>query len=142
METVTPKSLTLTREDEGVYVITNEIGEELRVGHNVEGGFGFVELLMAAAVGCSSTDLDVMTSRRAEPDTFVATITADKMGGDEGNYLQNVKIEFDVQFPEGPEGDKARARIPVALKAAEERTCTVTRTMSRGTPVELVQKGE
>jgi uncharacterized OsmC-like protein len=136
MDTSSPRSVTLTRESRGVYIARNAKGAEIRFGHESD-GFGSVELLLAAIAGCSGTDLDEMTSRRAEPTEFTATITADKIGGDAGNMLRNIVVEFQVRFPEGEDGDKARARIEPALKAAHEKTCTVSRTVEAGVPVTL-----
>lgn len=136
METSSPRTVTLTRESEGVYIARNAAGAEIRFGHQ-SGGFGSVELLLAAIAGCSGTDLDVMTSRRAEPTRFEAEVTADKVTGDDGNVLRDIVVTFRVEFPEGEDGDKARARVPVALKAAHEKTCTVSRTVELGTPVAL-----
>lgn len=137
MEEVSQKSITLTREAEGVYVARNPAGAELRFGHNVPGGFSSVELLLVAIAGCSSTDLDVMTSRRAEPTAFDVTVTADKVGGTSPAILRDIVAEFAVRFPDGEDGDKARARVEPALKAAHERTCTVSRTVEAGVPVSL-----
>jgi len=136
METSSPRTVNLTRESRGVYVARSASGAEIRFGHE-SGGFGSVELLLAAIAGCSGTDLDEMTSRRAEPTVFEATVTADKIGGDGGNVLRNIVVEFRVEFPEGEDGDKARARVEPALKSAHEKTCTVSRTVEAGVPVTL-----
>ncbi|WP_297081593.1 OsmC family protein [uncultured Demequina sp.] len=136
-EETTPKQITLTREAEGVYLARNADGAEYRFGHNVDGALSSVELLMVAIAGCSSTDLDMMTSRRAEPTKFDVTVNADKVGGGAPAFLRDIEVLFDVAFPEGEDGDKARARIGAALKAAEEKTCTVSRTVSQGSPVTL-----
>lgn len=139
MEQISPRTVTLTRESDGVYVATNAAGATLRFGHNAEGGFGSVDLLMAALAGCSGTDLDQMTSRRAEPTKFEATVRADKVSGDAGNILRNITVTFDVEFPDGEDGDKARARVAPALKSAHEKTCTVSRTIEHAVPVQLLQ---
>jgi uncharacterized OsmC-like protein len=136
METSSPRSVTVRRESLGVFVATNAAGAEVRFG-DAPDAFGNVELLLAAIAGCSGTDLDFMTSRRAEPTEWEATVTADKIGGDEGNILRNIVVEFHVRFPEGDDGDKARARIEPALRAAHEKTCTVSRTVEAGVPVSL-----
>ncbi|WP_084106353.1 OsmC family protein [Demequina sp. NBRC 110056] len=136
-EEITKKQVTLTREAEGVYLARNADGAEYRFGHNVDGALSSVELLLVAIAGCSSTDLDVMTSRRAEPTRFDVTVSADKVGGSSPAILRDIDVLFDVAFPEGEDGDKARARVGAALKAAEERTCTVSRTVAAGVPVEL-----
>ena len=136
METVSPRSITVRRESEGVYIATNSAGAELRFGQ-ADDAFGNVELLLAAVVGCSGTDLDVMTSRRAEPTAWSATVTADKVNEDGANSLRDIVVTFHVEFPEGEDGDKARARIEPALRAAHEKTCTVSRTIENGTTVTL-----
>jgi uncharacterized OsmC-like protein len=137
MEETSEKSITLTREAEGVYVARSPGGAELRFGHNVPGAFSSVELLMVALAGCSATDVDMVTSRRAEPTVFDVTVTADKVGGTTPAILRNVVAEFDVQFPEGEAGDKARDRVVPALQAAHDRTCTVSRTIQNAVDVEF-----
>lgn len=138
-EEITPKQITLTREAEGVYVARNADGAEYRFGYNVDGALSSVELLMVAIAGCSATDLDMMTSRRAEPTKFEVTASADKVGGSTPAILRDIDVAFDVTFPEGEDGDKARARIEPALRSAHEKTCTVSRTVENGAQVTLRQ---
>ncbi|PKQ27192.1 MAG: oxidoreductase [Actinobacteria bacterium HGW-Actinobacteria-4] len=137
MEETSERSVTVTRESEGVYVATNAAGASLTFGHNAPEAFSSVELLLVAIAGCSGTDVDMMTSRRAEPTKFEITSRADKVSGDGGNILRNIRVTFDLEFPEGDDGDKARARVAPALKSAHEKTCTVSRTVEQGVPVEL-----
>lgn len=132
------RSITLTREAEGVYVARNPQGAELRFGYNVE-GFSAVELLLTAIAGCSATDVDMMTSRRAEPEHFEVTVSGQRAAEGEPAYLSDIVAAFDLAFPEGEDGDKARARVDAALRAAHERTCTVSRTVSLGSPVEFTR---
>ncbi len=141
-EEISPRQVTLTRESEGVYIARNASGAEYRFGYNVDDALSSIELLMVAIAGCSATDLDMMTSRRAEPSKFDVTVTAEKVGGSSPAFLRNIDVLFDVLFPEGEDGDKARARVGAALKAAEEKTCTVSRTVSLGSPVVLRAAGE
>ncbi len=136
----TPRSVTLTRDSLGVYTATNAEGATLQFGRG-EGLLGPVELLLAAVAGCSSIDVDHMTTRRAEPDRFEVTSTADHVHDDEeGNILENMKVIFDLAFPAGEDGDKARARIASALKISHDKECTVSRTLEAATPVELIKK--
>ncbi|WP_160297458.1 OsmC family protein [Demequina flava] len=136
-EEITQKQVTLVREAEGVYVARNPDGAEYRFGYNVDGALSAVDLLLVAIAGCSATDLDMMTSRRAEPSKFEATVNADKVGGSSPAILRDIDVAFDVAFPEGPDGDKARARVQSALKSAEEKTCTVSRTVANSARVTL-----
>ena len=138
MEEIAKRTVNLRRESEGVYIATNAAGAELKFGHN-SGGFGSVELLLAAILGCSSTDADVMTSRRVEPEHFEVTAVADKVsGGADGAMLRDIRLSFDLRFPEGDDGDKARARVGAALKTAHEQTCTVSRTVEHGAQVTFI----
>jgi uncharacterized OsmC-like protein len=140
MEEISEKSVTLVREAEGVYVATNAQGDSLRFGYNVDGALSSIELLLTAIAGCSSTDVDMMTSRRSEPTTFEVTSQAQKVTEDGASILRNIQVTFDLEFPEGEDGDKARARVSSALKSAHEKTCTVSRTVDAGVPVELRQR--
>jgi uncharacterized OsmC-like protein len=137
MEEIAERKVTVTRESEGVYIATNAAGATVKFGHNAADGFGSVELLLAAIAGCSGTDVDMMTSRRAAPTKFEVVSRADKVSGDGGNILRNITVTFDLEFPEGEAGDKARARVAPALKSAHDKTCTVSRTVEHGVPVEL-----
>ena len=138
--TVSPRSVTLTRDSLGVYTATNAEGSTLQFGRG-EGLLSPVELLLAAIAGCSSIDVDHMTSRRAEPDRFEVTALADAVHDDDaGNVLENIRVLFDLAFPEGEDGDKARARIASALTISHDKECTVSRTVEAGGAVELLEK--
>jgi uncharacterized OsmC-like protein len=102
-----------------------------------EGLMSPVELLLAAIAGCSSIDVDAMTSRRVQPERFDVTATADKAVIDGGSILDNIAVEWDLLFPAGEDGDKARARVGAALKSSHEKTCTVSRTVEAGVPIEF-----
>jgi len=137
---ISSRSVTLTRDSLGVYTVTNADGSTLQFGRG-EGLLSPVELLLAAVAGCSSIDVDMMTTRRAEPDKFEVTSQADYVHDDaEGNVLENVRVLFDLAFPEGEDGDKARARVASALKISHDKECTVSRTIEAPTAVELIQK--
>ena len=134
-----PKSISMTRESEGVYTVTTPSGASLTFGRG-EGLVSPVEMLLAAIAGCSSIDVDMMTSRRAEPERFDVAVAAEQLRGESGNILRDIQVVFDLAFPEGPDGDKARARVSTALKASHDKYCTVSRTIEAGVPVSLVEK--
>ncbi|WNM24616.1 OsmC family protein [Demequina capsici] len=136
---ILPKSINMTRESEGVYTVTTASGATLTFGRG-EGLVSPVELMLAAIAGCSSIDVDMMTSRRAEPERFDVTVTAEQVKNETGNILRDIQAVFDLAFPEGDDGDKARARVTTALHASHERFCTVSRTIEAGVPVSLVEK--
>jgi uncharacterized OsmC-like protein len=118
------------------YEVRNVRGGTLSVGSGADTDFTPVELLLAAIGTCSAIDVDVVTSRRAEPTEFRATVSGDKVRDTElGNRLENLAVEFTITFPEGEDGDKAREALPRAIKMSHDRLCTVSRTVELGTPV-------
>ncbi len=138
---ISTRSVTLTRDALGIYTATNKAGATLQFGHG-DGLLSPVELLLAAVAGCSSIDVDTMTTRRTEPDRFEVTSQADYVrDDDEGNVLENIRVLFDLAFPAGEDGDKARARVASALKISHDKQCTVSRTLEAPTSVALVERG-
>lgn len=131
-EPSTPTIVRLERVAPGAYVATNARGVRLAIGGT--DAFSPVELLLAAIASCSSVDVDLMTSRRAEPERFAVTASAVKVR-EGGNHLEDVEVTFSLRFPAGAEGDAARARIAPAVRASQERDCTVSRTVELGTPI-------
>jgi len=128
--------VTLERLEEGVYLARNRNGNELRFGSKAADAFSPVELLLAAIAGCSAVDVDVVTGRRAAAETFSARVEATAVR-DNGNILRDIRLTFDLTFPEGEAGDAAREILPQAVRTSHERTCTVSRTIEAGTPVEV-----
>lgn len=131
----TLRSVSLRRTGPGRFVATNKHGVELALGAGDEQTFTPVELLLAAMAGCSALDVEALTSRRAEPESFELRATADKIRDEEGNRLENLEVTFKVAFPAGEAGDAARALLPAMVAKSHDRLCTVTRTIERGTPV-------
>lgn len=125
-------SVTLTRLREGVYEADNGRGTTLTV--NGAGNFSAIELLLTALGGCTSVDVDLMTTRRAEPDVFEVVVSGTK-STEGGNHMTDLQVSFRLRFPEGADGDKARERVPRAVKTSHERHCTVSRTIEAGTPI-------
>ena len=134
--TATPGiTVTLTRRDLMAYTATNGRGASIEVGG--QGNFSPVELLLAAIGGCTAVDVDVMTSRRAEPEAFEVEVSGSK-STEGGNHMTDLQVTFRLRFPEGTAGDAARDRIPAAIRASHDRDCTVSRTVEAGTPVVFV----
>jgi putative redox protein len=138
MAETTSRRVTFTRQSLGSYIATNDKGATLRFGVSSDETFSPVELFLTAIAGCSGMDLDYPTSRRAEPLRFEAVSEADSVRDETGNMLKNIRVTFHVVFPEGEDGDKARQRVPSALKSSHERTCTVSRTIENGTTITLL----
>ena len=131
----THRSVTVERLETGVYRATNAAGHELTFGSTADAGFTPVELLLAAIGGCSAVDVDMVTSRRAEPDRFEVVVEAEKTSDDTGNIMRDVRMTYHVAFPDGDDGDAARTRLPRAVEASHDRLCTVSRSVEAATPV-------
>lgn len=131
----TLRTVSVERVGAGRYAATNVRGGGIEIGSGEDASFTPVELLLAALGGCTAIDADVATSRHAAPVRFRVEVQGDKIGDEEGNRMENLAVTFHVEFPEGPEGDKARAILPRAVRLSHDRLCTVSRTVERGTPV-------
>jgi putative redox protein len=130
----THRQVTIDRIANSRYTVTNARGGQITIG---SGGTQFspVELLLAAIGGCTAIDVDILTSRRAEPDNFQVEVGAEKVRDGNGNHLTDITVTFRLAFPDGEGGDKARAILPEAVRQSHERLCTVSRTVELGTPV-------
>jgi putative redox protein len=129
------RTVTVRRGTGGDLHATNVRGGTLRVGHGDDEGFTPTELLLTAIASCIAADVDALTSRRAEPETFSVQVEAEKVREDGGNRVDDLTVTFRVTFPAGPDGDDARAVLPAAVQRSHDRLCTVGRTVERGTPI-------
>ncbi|MDF2092049.1 MULTISPECIES: OsmC family protein [unclassified Knoellia] len=134
------RSVTLTRVEKGVFDVTNERGGSMRIGGGGE-QFSPVELLLAAIAGCTAIDVDYITTKRVDPETFTVEASGEKQRDDSGNHMGDLRVEFTVTFPEGADGDQARDRLPGAIARSHDRLCTVSRTVERGTPITTREAG-
>lgn len=133
-----PVEVGVTRLPGGGLEATNSRGARLLMSSDDPSGFTPVELLLAAIAGCTAIDVDLLTSRRAEPERFDVRVSGAKVKDDQGaNRLESVAVEFSIRFPEGEDGDRARAMLPVALQQSHDRLCTVGRTVELGTPITI-----
>ncbi|MBG0565433.1 OsmC family protein [Actinoplanes aureus] len=133
----TLRSVTLQRTSLGQYEVHNARGGTIVVGVGDGTDFTPVELLLAALGSCTGADVDYITSKRAEPDSFSVQVTGDKVRDETGgNRLVNLTVELRVTFPEGAAGDAAREALPRAARMSHDRLCTVSRTVALGTPVD------
>jgi putative redox protein len=89
----------------------------------------------AALGGCTAIDVDILTSRRAEPESFGVLVDAAKIRDENGNRLTDIEITFRISFPAGEPGDEARAILPDVVKKSHDKLCTVGRTVELGTPI-------
>jgi putative redox protein len=129
------RGVRLERIENSRYVVTNDRGGQISIGRGDGTDFTPVDLLLAGIGGCTAIDVDILTSRRAEPDAFEVLIDAEKVRDEAGNHLTDIVVTFRVTFPAGEPGDAARMLLPDAIKKSHDRLCTVSRTIEFGTPI-------
>jgi uncharacterized OsmC-like protein len=129
------RGVRLERIENSRYIATNDRGGQISIGRGEGTDFTPVDLLLAAIGGCTAIDVDILTSRRAEPDSFEILIDAEKVRDEAGNHLADIVVTFRITFPEGEQGDKARDLLPDAVRKSHDRLCTVSRTVELGTPI-------
>ena len=129
------RSVSLTRTGPRTFAAVNSRGGRLVLGEGETSDFTAVELLLLAVAGCSAVDVDYLTSRRAEPETFEVAASAPKLHDEAGNHLGQLELDFRITFPEGSDGDRARGILVRALAQSRDRLCTVSRTVQLPTPV-------
>jgi putative redox protein len=130
------RHIDLVKMGEGRFKATNRRGGVVPVGSGADPDFTPVELLLAALAGCGAIDVDLITGKRAEATTFEVSADGEKIRDEQGNRLVNLRITFDVRFPEGEDGDRARAVLPRSIAQSRDRLCTVGRTVQLGGPIE------
>lgn len=129
------REISLTRTAAGTYEVTNARGGTLTLGTGQGTDFTPVEALLAAIAGCSAVDVDALTSRLSEPTEFTATASGSKVREEDGSRMTDLEVTFTVRFGEGEDADRARDRLPDAVRRSHERLCTVSRTVELPSPV-------
>jgi uncharacterized OsmC-like protein len=135
----TLRSVRLTRLGKGSYEARNAAGVAIRVGG--EDAFSAVELLLAAIAGCSASDVDHITGKRAEPARFAVGIEGHKIRDDQGNRMTDLLLTFDIGFDDDEGGRAAAEVLPRAVRQSHDRLCTVSRTVEVATPIEVRIEG-
>jgi uncharacterized OsmC-like protein len=131
------RSVGLTRVSKGVFDVTNVRGGVMRIGGGETSDFTPVELFLAAIAGCSAVDVDFITAKRAEPESFTVEMSGEKLRDEQGNHMGGLTMRFSVTFPEGEGGDRAREMLPKAMEMSHDRLCTVSRTVQLGEPIDV-----
>jgi putative redox protein len=131
----THRSVSIDRVASSTYTVTNARGGQITMASGGGPEFTPVELLLAAIGGCTAVDVDLVTSRRASPVEFAVEVGAEKVSDGGFNFLSDITVTFKVRFPEGEDGDKARAVLPGIVQMSHDRLCSVGVTVERGTPI-------
>ena len=129
------RNVAVERIASGVFAAVNSRGGRITFGTGGNADFTPTELLLAALGGCTAIDVDVLTSRRAEPESFEVLVNAIKVRDENGNRLTDIEITFRIAFPSGEQGDEARAILPDVVQKSHDKLCTVGRTVELGTPI-------
>jgi uncharacterized OsmC-like protein len=133
------RRLDLSRIGDGRFRAVNERGGVLTLGSGADQEFTPVELLLAALAGCTAIDVDLITGRRAQPDTFDVHVEGHKIRDEGGSHLVDLSVTLAVTFPDGEAGDRAREILPRAIQQSGDRLCTVGRTVQLRSPIEYRQ---
>src|ERR1700722_3906886 len=120
----THRSLTIERVAAGRFEAVNSRGGRILFGTGSNDEFTPTELLLIAIGGCTAVDIDILTSRRSEPEVFEIAVDADKVRDEAGTHLANIEVTYRVSFPAGEAGDKARSVLPEAVRQSHERLCS------------------
>ena len=129
------RNVIVERVANGIFTVTNSRGGAITFGTGSGTDFTPTELLLAAIGCCTAIDVDILTSRRAEPESFHVSVDADKVRDTSGNHLTGIEVAFNIVFPAGAAGDAARAVLPDAIRKSHDWLCTVGRTVELGTPI-------
>lgn len=140
-ERETKRAVELTRIGASRYKATNRRGGVLPIGAGDDPDFTPVELLLAAIAGCSAIDVELITGKRSQSDTFDVHVEADKVRDENGNHLTNIRVVFDVRFPDDDGGEAARSVLQRSIEQSRDRLCSVSRTVLLPTPVAMGQAG-
>jgi len=132
------RSISLGRREKGHYTVTNVRGGTIPVSSGDNADFTPVELLLAGIAGCTSVDVDFLTARRAEPESFEVEVEAKKVSDEQGSHLRDIVVTFRVGYPQGAGGDAARAILPDIVRKSHDRLCTVSRTVMLGADIRAV----
>jgi putative redox protein len=130
------RSVEIARIGPARFKATNARGGETFFGTGGEDpDFTPVELLLAAIAGCSALDVEAITHKRTSSTTFDVRAEGRKVRDEHGNHMTGLRVSFDVEFPDGPEGDAARERLQSAIEMSRDRLCSVSRTVQLGEDV-------
>ena len=127
------RSVTVERTAGGGHEAVNVRGGRLRIGPGDDGDFTPTELMLVAIGACTGIDVATLTSRRAEPESFVVRVDASKVRDDAGNRLDDIVVTFQIVLPGTEAGAAARDLVPGFVQRSHDRLCTVSRTVELGT---------
>ena len=129
------RGVSIDRVTAGRFTARNDRGGRIAIGTGGDADFTPSELLLAALGGCTAIDVDILTSRRAEPEAFQVEVGAEKVRDSGGQSPGGYRGDLPGRVPAGGGGDAARAVLPDAVRRSHDQLCTVSRTIELGIPV-------
>lgn len=136
------RAVSLSRLGRHHFEATNSRGGKLSFGIAQRAEFTPIELLLVAIAGCTAMDVDAITVKRSEPARFQVSCSGHYTRSAHGNHLTDIKVDFDVEFPDSEGGRAAADVLETAIRKSHDRLCTVTRTVELETPVDAQLRGE
>ena len=130
------RSITLTRVGEKHYRATNADGVSIEFGQG-ESLMAPGELFLAALAGCSAVDVDVVTTRRTEPEQFVVEATANRVTEGDATRFDDIALKYNLVFPDTKEGNQADSLVEKVIQLSHDKNCTVSRTIEAGSQVKI-----
>lgn len=126
----------LTRVGTNRYRARNAAGTEIEFGRG-EGLLSPVELLLASVAGCSSIDVDTVSSRRTEFTGFAVAAEGRKVDEDGASRLADIRLNFSLAFPDDEDGRRAAGMVDRLVQLSHDKHCTVSRTVEHGEQIEF-----
>ena len=93
--------------------------------------------LLVTVAECSAVNVDDVNSRRAEPEAVDVHVEGDRVNEDGASRPSEVRVGFDLSFPDTPEDNQARKLVDNLIRISYEKDCTVSRTVENPTLVEF-----
>jgi hypothetical protein len=119
------RKVTLERLDEGVYLARNARGTNCGSAARRRMRSHRSNCCWPRSPAAPPSTSYVVTGRQLTGRGVGATIEARYVRDESGNRLEDIRLNFQVTFPDGEAGDAARQILPRVLKQAHDRTCTV-----------------
>lgn len=124
--------LRMTAREDGSVVVENQHGASVTVASSGPETLSPVELLLASLGGCAAMDFVALMAKQRRPVApLTVEVTAER--ADDENLLTSARVTYVMPTDRATTPQVERARRLVA-----EETCTVSRTLARGCPIEHV----
>jgi putative redox protein len=118
---------------DGSVAAQNEHGARVIVGSSGPDRFSSVEMLLVALGGCAGGDfVNLMEKQRNPLAPVEIEVTAERAPG-KAQRLAWLRVAYRVDI-----NDRIAAKVERARRTIPEKTCTVSRTLLNGVPVEHV----